>query len=92
MAPVQDHDLQDALKSESKGEHVISMKGVGTFRVADGHDSADEQRRLLAKRSAAEVRGARNAGCIEFVTCTQRAQRDRGLGLRREGVKAHQSA
>lgn len=89
--PVQDHDLQDALKSESKGEHVISMKGVGTFRVADGHDSADEQRRLLAKRSAAEVRGACYADCVGFVTRTQSAI-DRGLGLRREGVKAHQLA
>ena len=53
----QDHDLQDALGPESKGagDHVISMKGVGTFRVADGHDSADEQRRLLARRTLAEV-------------------------------------
>ena len=53
----QDHDLQDALGPESKGagDHVISMKGVGTFRVADGHDSAEEQRRLLARRTLAEV-------------------------------------
>ncbi len=54
----QDHDLQDALGTDAKAdgaEHVINMKGVGTFRVADGHDTADEQRRLLAKRSLAEV-------------------------------------
>jgi len=60
----QDHDLQDALGTDAKAdgaEHVINMKGVGTFRVADGHDSADEQRRLLAKRSLAEVqRGPRS--------------------------------
>jgi len=61
----QDHDLQDALGTDAKAdgaEHVINMKGVGTFRVADGHDTADEQRRLLAKRSLAEVqRGPRSS-------------------------------
>ena len=75
----QDHDLQDALGTDAKAdsaEHVINMKGVGTFRVADGHDTADEQRRLLAKRSLAEVR--RPAHCMSGTThfCTLRFKHD----------------